>query len=275
MDLSIYYEEICRQPLLSREEERRLLNIYFGEEYSESQKKQARQTILSANLRFVFKKAKSFAKGDPYLFEELIGAGNEGLIVGLEKYDPNSSVRFLTYAGWWVIQRQLKEMSKVRLVQLPIWKQQLSSRILKAQEAANHPLSIEELQQLFPDAKEKDLVELSGTRYLTFYFEDMVEDDQSAEDGLTSDSLNEEVDVEGVLEEIFQQADVNKLLSLLPEVQASVIKLAFGLHDGKERSSSFISEYMELSRDEVRRLKKDALKHLQRLAINPSPAEEP
>ncbi len=265
MDLSTYYDEICKQPLLSREEERLLLLTYFGEEYSEAQKKQARETLLSANLRFVFKKAKNMAKGDPSLFEELIAAGNEGLIVGLDKFDHTKGVRFLSYAGWWVLQRQLKEMSKMRLVQLPIWKQQLSKRIMNAQEKADRPLSIDELKELFPTVKEKDLAELSQTRYLTFYFDDLIDEDKADENNFSMDSANEGFSIEHRFDGSSEHDDVHKLLSFLSEDQRTVMKLSYGLHDGKERSSTFISDYMEVSREEVRKIKKEALKRLQQI----------
>jgi RNA polymerase sigma factor (sigma-70 family) len=267
MDLSGYYDQICKQPLLSKEEEQKLLDIYFGDAYSEKQKKKARDILISANLRFVFKKAKIMANGDPCLFEELIGAGNEGLIVGLDKFDNKAGVRFLTYAGWWVLQRQLKEMSKMRLVQLPIWKQQLSKRIMSAQEMANHPLSLDELKVIFPEVKEKDLIELSQTRYLTFYFDDLIDEESAAENSFSVDSIGEEVNIEDIIDGLFEQQDVIKLLSFLDEDQKTVIKMMYGLHDGKERSSSFIAEYMDISREEVRKIKKESLKRLQQEAL--------
>ena len=274
MDLSTYYDEICKQPLLSREEEQRLLNIYFGEEYSARQKKQARDTILSANLRFVFKKAKTMAKGDPSLFEELIGAGNEGLIVGLDKFDHTKGIRFLTYAGWWVIQRQLKEMSMMRLVRLPIWKQQLSKRIMNAQEAADHPLSLDELKTIFPEVNVKDLEELSQTRYLTFYFDDLMEEEKFDETSLSVDVIREGFSISDSLDEMFEQDDVQRLLEFLDEDQKTVIRLSCGLHDGKERSSTFIAIYMDISREEVRKIRKEALKKLRQVSLISPPSED-
>lgn len=270
MTLTNYYDEICKQPLLEKEEEQELLEIYFSDKTSAGQKELAKNKIISANLRFVFKRAKSLAKGDPNLFEDLIAAGNEGLLVGLENFDVNSGYRFLTYAGWWIFQRQLKEMSRVRLVQIPIWKQQLSVKIMRAQEKAEEPLTIEQLMEIFPDVKEKDLRELSETRYLTFYLDDLLEEEKADESAFSIETdISEDNSVEELVESDFQADDVQRLLSYLTDDEATVIRFLYGLHDGKIKSSSFIAELLDISRDEVRRIKKTALQKLRKSAIRP------
>lgn len=119
MDLSTYYTQICRHPLLTREEEFDLFIELHDPGISEKEKNKIKAKIINANLRFVFKTAKKYSKNDPDIFEELICAGNEGLLVGLEKFKPSKNVRFLSYSGWWVLQRILKEMSRMRIVSLP------------------------------------------------------------------------------------------------------------------------------------------------------------
>ena len=79
--LSTYYELISKQPLLSVEEERELVNTIFFEDCSELKKKRARDKLITANLRFVFQAARRRAKkGDQHQFEELVCLGNEGLL---------------------------------------------------------------------------------------------------------------------------------------------------------------------------------------------------
>jgi DNA-directed RNA polymerase sigma subunit (sigma70/sigma32) len=119
MDLSRYYSDICKHPLLSREEEFDLFMDLNDPALSEKERQKIKDKILKANLRFVFKTAKKYSRNDPDIFEELICAGNEGLLVGMEKFKPSKNVRFLSYSGWWVLQRILKEMSKMRIVSLP------------------------------------------------------------------------------------------------------------------------------------------------------------
>lgn len=251
MDLTFYYDLICKQPLLTKEEEEELLRVYHSEDSSTKQKARARDKIINANLRFVFKKAKQFSKGNSDQFEELIAAGNEGLIVALDKFQPGKQVRFLTYAGWWVVQRQLKEMSKMRLVALPIWKQQLSARIMKIADASPTPLTAAQIHEKMPDVALKDIDELYNTRYLTFFFEDLGEDNFYEESFL--ENLIRDLD-DGILD--------RKMASCLTPLQINIIILSFGIDDGKEKSLTSIAESFDMSVEDVRSQRKMALEKL-------------
>lgn len=230
MELSTYYEHICLQPLLTKEEEQDLIKVIFNQNEKESKKKIARDKLINANLRFVFKKAKRYAKGDVNQFEELISAGNEGLIIGLNKYDPASGVRFLTYAGWWVMQRQLKEMSQWRIVSLPMQKQQLSTRIRKFIEGKEEEPSLEEIRLAFPEASDKDIEELSQTQFLTFYLDDIEGDETPTVVPITH--MEKEMDVNRVKD----------LIDSLAHPDNIIATMAFGLDDGKPKSNRYIQE---------------------------------
>ncbi len=176
MDLAKYYTQICKAEMLNKEQEAALFKEYKTSTTTRVRKEQIRDQVIRANLRFAFKEAKKFSKNDPLLFEELICAANDGLLVGFEKYDPDTGYRFLSYAGWWVQQRILKEMSKMRLVSLPIWKQQLATKISRLREK-NPDWSVEDVIAALPDVPEKDIRELFDTQYLTYYIDDMDEND--------------------------------------------------------------------------------------------------
>lgn len=230
MELSNYYEHICRQPLLTREEEQDLIKVIFNQNEPESKRNIARNKLINANLRFVFKKAKRYAKGDVNQFEELISAGNEGLIIGLNKYDPASGVRFLTYAGWWVMQRQLKEMSQWRIVSLPMQKQQLSTRIRKFMEGREEEPTVDELRAAFPEASDRDLEELSQTQFLTFYLDDIDGDDSPTV--IPISQMEKEMDVN----------KVKHLIDSLSYPDNIIATMAFGLDDGKPKSNRYIQD---------------------------------
>ena len=260
VSLTKYYESICKQPILTREEERRLFDIIYDKtgSFSERQKKLASDKLIGANLRFVFKKAKQYSKGDIDQFQELISAGNEGLVVSLEKFDPKSGVRFLTYAGWWVIQRQLKEMSRMRIVSLPIWKQQLAKRITNRENELGRPMTDQELSAEFPEFKLKDLKDLSKTKYLTYYIDDfLTEDGFHTEDGLIKDLGSE-------LVEFLDNEDMQLAINALPSPMKEVLELSFGLDDGKEKSVSKVASELNLRTDEVKRLRTEAIIRLRR-----------
>lgn len=230
MELSAYYEHICKQPLLSKEEEQKLIATIFDENETKSKRQAARTKLINANLRFVFKKAKRYARGDLNQFEELIAAGNEGLIIGLDKYDHTSDVRFLTYAGWWVMQRQLKEMSQWRIVSLPMQKQQLSTRIRKFIEGREKEPTLEELKTEFPDASEKDLEELSQTQFLTFYLDDV--DPLESPDINPIAFLEKQMDIDLIKEHIDSLGYPDNIIATM----------SFGLDDGKPKSNRYIQD---------------------------------
>lgn len=256
MDLSHYYEQIKKQPLLSREEEEALFDIIKDESgvYSDKDKEKAKERIITANLRFVFQKAKARSKGDLTQFEELIAAGNEGLLKAFNKFEPSREIRYLSYAGWWVMQTQLKEMSQMRVVALPIWKQQLAARIAKEQNKQDHLLTKDELKEKFPDQKIEVLVELSNTKYLTYYFEDLLED------GASFEEIH-------VAYEHLDKDDLLRLCKEIPHPHGAVVEMSFGLTDGKERSATYIADVLTMTRDDVRRVKREALEMLQALLI--------
>lgn len=223
MGLTKYYEDICdRYPILSREEENKQLGIYFSSTSSAKAKAQARDVLICSNLRFVFKKAKRYSRGNVEQFEDLIAAGNEGLLAGLDKFDPTSGVRLLSYAGWWVMQRQLKEMSRWRLVALPAQKQQLATKIKKFIESRDEMPSIEELREEFPNASVKDLRELSKTQYITFYLDNMKETDMPIVHPI--DQLVEELENDSLL----------KAIDALPYPDNDIVKMSYGIIDGVE-----------------------------------------
>lgn len=248
MDLSQYYAQICKYPLLSREEEFDLFMEMNDPGISPAAKKKIQDRIIKANLRFVFKTAKKYSRNDPDIFEELIAAGNEGLLVGMEKFTPSRNVRFLSYAGWWCIQRILKEMSKMRIVSLPIWKQQLSARIQKETENLEVDMTFEELKEKFPDVSEKDLRELFDTKYLTYYLDDITDDP------------NFEIDPIGTEVEVRMDRDrIHDIVSKLPSPHREIIELSYGMSDGEEMTNANIAKQLNLSKEQLREHKKEAL----------------
>jgi RNA polymerase primary sigma factor len=251
LDLSKYYALICKTPLLSREEELALFTKHRDKATPQKEKDKIREKIINANLRFPFKQAKNFSRNDPTMFPDLISAGNEGLLVGFEKYNLSNEVRFLSYAGWWVNQRILKEMSRMRIVSLPIWKQQLASRIAKEMEA-NEKITLEELQAKFvaPNVSKKDVAELFQTRYLTYYIDDMQE---------------EEFEIDPIGEEVQKRIDDNrmwKMVADLPSPHREVIARCFGLEDGVESSPAKMSKALKVPKDDIQRIKAEALEML-------------
>jgi RNA polymerase sigma factor (sigma-70 family) len=247
MNLSFYYDKIMKEPLINKEDEFDLFLELQDEGVPESRKVEIRDRIVRANLRFVFKEAKKYSRNDPSMFEELIAAGNEGLLVGMQKYNPQSGYRFLTYAGWWVSQRILHRMGNQRIVALPIWRQQLSSRIQKVVESTEG-MTFEQLKPHFPDVPEKDLRELFQTRFLTFYIEDMGED-SSFEINPIETEVNSRLD----------RQKIHAALAELPELPRRVLEMTYGLVDGEERKISEIIKELGINKEKVKAAREEAL----------------
>jgi RNA polymerase primary sigma factor len=241
-----YYENISRKPLLTRDEERALLVTLRSEESSPLQKERARNSLIEANLRFVFKQAKKYSRRHPASFEDILSAGNEGLMVGVDKFDITSGHRLLTYAGHWVFQRIMKEMSKLRLVSLPIWKQQVAATIARLKEE-NEEITLTEIVNHFAGKgiSEKDIKELSETAFLTCFIEDL--------------SDTELKDVEFQVEEEIDNHRLHQHISNLGDNHRTVIMMSMGFDDGKEKSIKEISRATGLSRDEVTLYRKEDL----------------
>lgn len=246
MDLSKYYTEICKEPILKREEEEALFARFTNPGTSEKEKDKIRDRIIRANMRFAFNQAKKFSKNDPSIFEDLISAANEGLLVGFEKFSPAQGVRFLSYAGWWVNQRILNQMSKMRIVSLPIWKQQLSSRIMLALEN-NEKLTTAQLYEMMPEIAKKDIDELYRTRYLTYYIDDMNEED---------------FEIDPIGEGLQKQLDDHKVwkaVANLPSPHREVIARCFGLEDDSEHSPAKMAKALKIPKEEIQKIKTEGL----------------
>lgn len=252
MNLSQLYSEICQTPLLSKEDETELLDAYFSKDSTAKDKAAAKAKLISSHRRFAFARAKALSNGDIEQFEELYNAGCEGLLVGLDKFDHTQGMRFLTYAGWWVYQRQMKSMSEFRLVSLPTQKQQLSVRIRKFSEEIGRAPTLDEMIDEFPDATERDLRELSQTQFLTFYFDNVNEDDLPIIEGTT------QVDREMMIDQMYQ------IIEEMDGDDSELVKRLYGLtEDGKRQSYSTIQEdYPGISRQYLKDLKESALELL-------------
>ena len=251
MDLSNYYSKLLKHPMLSREEEHDIFLELSDPSNSPKHTQFLKDKVIKANLRFVFKTAKKYSKNDPNLFEELIAAGNEGLIVGLEKFKPSKNVRFLSYAGWWIVQRILKEMSKMRIVGLPIWRQQLIARIQKATENREVDLTFEELKKEFPEINEKDLKDLYQTKYLTYYLDDLGDDPC-----FEIDPIGTEVEVR------MDRERIHSIIEKLPSPHREIIELSFGIVDGEESNNINTAKKLNLTKEQLRDYKKEALEML-------------
>jgi RNA polymerase primary sigma factor len=253
MDLSKYYTEICKVPMLTTEEEQALFTLYTDPATTDNDKDRIRDQIIKANLRYAFKQARYFSKNDPEVFEDLIGYANEGLMVAFDKYDFSKGNKFLTYAGSWVNQRIWAAMAQMRIVSLPIWKQQIASKIQRLKDR-NENITLDEVRVAFEGSgvSDKDLIDLFDTKYLTFYIEDISE---------------EEFSISPIENELMMKMDDERLIQAITKLSSpyrEIITKSYGFTnpDLKESSVTKIAKELRLTKAQVATYKEEGLEIL-------------
>ena len=259
--LSIYLKEINRVPLLDHDEEYDLaVRAQKGDE-------KARERLVSANLRFVVAVAKKY-QGQGLPLEDLIDEGNIGLLIAMDKFEPEKGYHFISYAVWWIRQSIMKAIcEKSRAVRLPLNRANELFQIQKAQKNLMHAsvggeVSIEEI------AKEAGLEpalvgELLSISRETVSFDTPVGNGSDSSSSRLGDFIEddgfgpEELAMQKCLRE-----DIDKVLSTLSEKERDIITLRFGLNDTAPMSLKEIGEMYNLTKERIRQIEKRALERL-------------
>lgn len=235
----------------------------------------ARQELIMANTRLVVSIAKTY-QGRGLSLADLIQEGNLGLMKAVDRFDPDRGVRLSTYATWWIRQTIARAAGDSgRTIRLPINQGQRWGRLRRIFEelsqqlgrepnyeelAAAADLTVEQVQATLLAAREPmQIDELAGD-----------EEDRPREDLLadTESELPEQATSRQLLSEA-----IERLLNMLPQREAEILRLRYGFEDGENHSMAQIGEIMGYSRERIRQLQHEALHKLRMLDRNMQLAE--
>jgi len=252
--LAIYYREIARFPVLSREEERDLARQMARGVAG------ARERLIVSNLRLVAKIAQDYADtGMP--MADIIQEGNMGLIEAVDRYDPERGFRLGTYATWWVRRGILAAMGTyARMIRIPDYmfravRRMSEIRALGEDEPVDEGAVFETTGLSAERLKE---VEREVSEIVSLDRPAGGEDDESLEERIADEGLSPEHEA---LRLLFRE-EVETLLSGLPARQALALRLHYGIEDGYPHSLADVGRIMDVSRERARQLVKEGTESL-------------
>ena len=257
--LKIYLNEIGQIPLLNEEEEREL-----GRRSSEGDGS-ARKRLEEANLRLVVSLAKHYT-GRGVQLMDLIQEGNMGLMRAAEKYDYTMENRFSTYASWWIkeaMQRAIDQQS--REIRVPVHVAENMKKVQKVskellQELGREPLP-KEIAAKIPGKTEDDIKNILSYLQSPVSLETPVgEEGENSLGDMVEDRT--EATPEEAMNTLVQKEEVSELLESLSDRERQVIKLRYGLEDGKTHTLEEIGSILSVTRERVRQIEARAMEKL-------------
>ena len=259
----LYLREIGKIPLLNAEEELELAQkVVAGD-------KRAKDKMAEANMRLVVSIAKRYS-GRGLDFLDLIQEGNTGLLRAVEKFDPDKGFKFSTYATWWIRQAITRAIAdQARTIRIPVHMVETINKLLRTQrrmtQELNREPTIEEL------GKELEM-EPEKVEYVMKIKQDIhsldagVGRDGEDEDSVLGDFIEDEdaASPEDAAAGQLLKEQVQDILNSLTEREQKIVKMRFGLEDGKNHTLEEVGQEFSVTRERIRQIEAKALAKLRK-----------
>ncbi len=254
----MYLKEIGKVPLLSAEEEIELAKkMEEGDEYS-------KKRLAEANLRLVVSIAKRYV-GRGMLFLDLIQEGNLGLIKAVEKFDYRKGYKFSTYATWWIRQAITRAIAdQARTIRIPVHMVETINKLIRVQRqllqelgrepspeetAAELDMPVERVREILKISQEPVSLETPIGEEEDSHLGDFIQDD------------NVPVPAEAAAAALLKE-QLGEVLDTLTEREQKVLRLRFGMNDGKARTLEEVGKEFDVTRERIRQIEAKALRKL-------------
>ena len=256
--VKVYLHDIGRVPLLSNDEEADL-----AQRISEGDV-EAKRRLNEANLRLVVSIAKRYV-GRNLLFLDLIQEGNLGLIKAVDKFDSSKGYKFSTYATWWIRQAITSAIAdQARTIRIPVHMVETINRLSKVektltQEYGRQP-QVEEIaaEMGMPLERVREIMKVAQD---PVSLESPVgeEEDSHLGDFIADDDVPSPSDVAA---QTMLKGELNEVLKTLSDREARVLRLRFGLDDGRTRTLEEVGKEFNVTRERIRQIEAKALRKL-------------
>ena len=254
----MYLREIGKIPLLTYEEELDLAKkVLEGDE-------EAKQKLAESNLRLVVSIAKKYV-GRGMLFLDLIQEGNMGLIKAVEKFDYTKGFKFSTYATWWIRQAITRAIAdQARTIRIPVHMVETINKLIRTSRHLLQQLGREPTQEEIAQEMEmpvEKVMEIQKIAQDPVSLETPIgeEDDSHLGDFIKDEDSPEPQDSAAYT---LLKEQLEEVMSTLTPREAKVLKLRFGLEDGKARTLEEVGKEFKVTRERIRQIEAKALRKL-------------